>query len=391
MRARTFASLREGETATWKHVVTAADVDGFAALSGDDNPLHVDDRFARRHGFRGRVVHGMLVGAFLSRMVGTVLPGPGVVWMSQSIRFAQPVYVGDEIAITVTVKHKAEAARTVVLDTVVRNQRGETVLNGEARMMMLQVSEAPPWTEQVIVVTGAGRGIGAAVARALGARGARVVVNYRSDAGAAEAVAAEVAAAGGEGLPVAADVSTPDGAQRLADAALERYGRVDALVNSATPPIERKPLLEQDWDEVDRYWNTYVQAAFTLTRAIVPGMRERGYGRIVHLLTSAMWGKPPVNNAGYVAAKSGLWGLAKASAVELGPLGITVNAVSPSAVMTDQWEGTTDAHRRALALSLPAQRLADPEEVAGTVLFLLGPDGAYLTGANLPVAGGEVM
>jgi 3-oxoacyl-[acyl-carrier protein] reductase len=391
MSARTFASLREGETTTWEHLVTTADVDAFVALSGDDNPLHVDDRFARRHGFRGRVVHGMLVGAFLSRVVGTALPGPGVVWMSQTIRFAQAVYIGDRIAVAVTIKHKAEAARTVVLDTVVRNGRGETVFNGEARMMMLQVSEAPPWTEQVVVVTGAGRGIGAAVARALGARGARVVVNYRSDGGAAEAVVADVAAAGGAALAVQADVSTPEGARGLADAALERFGRVDAVVNNATPPIERKPLLESTWEEVDRYWNTYVQAAFTLMQAVVPGMADRGYGRVVHVLSSAMWGKPPVNNAGYVAAKSGLWGLAKASAVELGPLGITVNAVSPSAVMTDQWQDASDNQRRALAMSVPVQRLADPEEVAGTVLFLLGPEGAYLTGANLPVSGGEVM
>ena len=104
-----------------------------------------------------------------------------------------------------------------------------------------------------------------------------------------------------------------------------------------------------------------------------------------------MWGVPPAGTAGYVAAKSGLWGLAKAAAAELAPHGITVNAVSPSAVMTDQWENTPENRRRGLALRIPAQRLASPEEVAETIVYLAGPGAGYVTGANFPVAGGEVM
>ncbi len=390
MPPRTFSSIAEGDSVTWSHEIGAADVDAFVALSGDDNPLHVDDDFARLHGFRGRVVHGMLVGAFLSRVVGTVLPGPGAVWLSQSIRFAQPVYVGDRVEVTVSVTHKAEALRTLVLDTTVRNQHGATVLSGEARMMMLPISQTPPWEELTAVVTGASRGIGAAVSRAIGERGGRVVVNYHASGEAADAVAADVRDAGGDAIAVQADVSTQEGAKALAQAAQDHYGRVDVLVNNATPPIDRKPMMDLGWEEVDRYWNTYVQSAFTLSQAVVPGMKDRGYGRIVHTLTSAMWGTPPPNTAGYVAAKCGLWGLAKAMAVELASFGITVNAVSPSAVMTDQWEDASDNRRRAMAMSIPAKRLAGPEEVAATVLFLIS-EGAYVTGANLPVAGGEVM
>ena len=257
--------------------------------------------------------------------------------------------------------------------------------------MMLPVDRTPAWNEYVAIVTGAGRGIGAAVARALGEQGARVVVNYRAGGDAAEHVVADVKAAGGDAIAVQADVAEGDAGATLVAAAEERWGRVDALVNNATPPIERKPFEELGWDEVDRYWQTYVRSAFTLTQAALPGMKERGFGRVVHLLTSAIWGKPPTHTAGYVAAKSGLWGLTKALAVELAPHGITVSALSPSVVMTDQWEESSERQRRALALGLPAQRLATPEEVAGTVTFLLGPEGAYLHGANVPVAGGEVM
>lgn len=391
MIGRAFAQITEGETARWTHEVTAEDVDGFVGVSGDTNPLHIDDGFARQQGFRGRVVHGMLLAAFLSRVVGTVLPGPGVVWLSQSIRFERAAYVGDQVEVCVSVRHKSPALRTLVLETRITNQRDDTLLSGEAKMMMLGRAEMVPWNEMVAVVTGASRGIGAAVARALGEKGARVVVNYHRSAETAEQVVSDITAAGGQALAAQADVAVEEEARGLGSAALEAFGRVDVVVNNATPAIERKPLEDLSWAEVDRYWQTYVQSAFTLAQRVIPGMKERGFGRFVHILTTAIWGTPPRQTTGYVAAKSGLWGLAKGMAIELAPAGITVNAVSPSAVMTDQWEGESDTRRRALALSVPVQRLASPEEVAATVLFLVGSEGAYVTGANLPVAGGEVM
>ena len=391
MNPRAFADLAEGEAARWSHQISAEDVDAFASVSGDVNPLHLDDDFAQRHGFRGRVVHGMLLGAFLSRVLGTILPGPGVLWLSQDTRFLAPAYVGDTIEIEVRITHFSPALRTIVLDTAVRNQRGETLMTGEAKTMMLAQPGAVPFEEMVAVVTGASRGIGAAVARGLGGRGAKVVVNYHANADAANEVVQAVGAAGGEAIAVQADVADEGAAALLCDAALEAYGRVDAIVNNATPPIERKPFEELTWAEADAYWRTYVQSSFLLAQRAVPGMRERGFGRIVNVLTSAAIGKPPPNVAGYVAAKSALWGLTRSLAVELAPAGITVNAVSPSAVLTDQWADEPERRRRALALSIPAQRLAGPDEVAGAVLFLLGPEGGYVTGANLPVAGGEVM
>jgi 3-oxoacyl-[acyl-carrier protein] reductase len=386
-----FGALREGDAVTVRHQVTRDEVDRFAALSGDINPLHLDDRFAARHGFRGRVAHGMLLGALLSGVLGTRLPGPGAVWLSQSVRFERAVHAGDEVEITVRVKHKGDALRTLVLDTTIVNQHGDRVFRGEARMMALEQAAAPPWGERVALVTGASRGIGAATVRALAGRGARVVVNYLENAGAAGDVVSSIGEAGGEAIAVQADVSTPDGARTLAAAAQDAYGRVDILVNSATPPIEGADLLETSWEDFDRFWRTYVQGAFTLAQGVVPGMRERGFGRIVHVLTTAIWGTPPPHQSGYVAAKSGLWGLAKSMALELAPHGITVNGVSPTAVMTEQWESMPETRRRARAMRVPAQRLADADEVAAAVLLLVGDDAGFVTGANLPVSGGEVM
>ena len=210
-------------------------------------------------------------------------------------------------------------------------------------------------------MTGGSRGIGAAVARALGARGGRVVINYRESADAAEQIAAAGARRGRPGDHRAGRRDEPG--RRAAGSPRRRStsaAAVDILVNNATPSIDRKPFEELSWDEVDRYWNTYVRSVFELSQHVLPGMKERGFGRIIHILTTAMWGTPPAGTAGYVAAKSGLWGLAKSMAVELAPHGVTVNAVSPSAVMTDQWADASDSRRRALTMSRAGQAARQP-------------------------------
>jgi acyl dehydratase len=134
MSAKSFAELKQGDTVRWRHEVTAEEVDAFARLSGDVNPLHLDDAFGQQHGFRGRVVHGALVNAFISRILGTELPGPGCLWLSQTTRFAHPVYIADPIEVVVRVVHKSESLRTLVLETTVENMRGETLLVGEAKV-----------------------------------------------------------------------------------------------------------------------------------------------------------------------------------------------------------------------------------------------------------------
>lgn len=135
-RAKPFAELQQGDTVRWRHAVTAEEVDSFARLCGDVNPLHLDDEFSRQLGFRGRVVHGALVSSFISRILGTELPGPGCLWLSQSLRFKQPVYVADPIEVVVRVVHKSESLRTLVLETTIQNLRGELLLVGEAKVSM---------------------------------------------------------------------------------------------------------------------------------------------------------------------------------------------------------------------------------------------------------------
>jgi 3-hydroxybutyryl-CoA dehydratase len=138
MSAKSFAELKPGDTVRWRHEVTAEEVDSFARLSGDVNPLHLDDAFSQQRGFQGRVVHGALVSAYISRILGTQLPGPGCLWLSQSTRFTRPVYIADPIEVVVRVVHKSESLGTLVLETTVENLQGETLLEGEAKVRALR-------------------------------------------------------------------------------------------------------------------------------------------------------------------------------------------------------------------------------------------------------------
>ena len=257
--------------------------------------------------------------------------------------------------------------------------------------MMLTTNENVPWEELTAVVTGGSRGIGAAAAEAMAAKGVAVVIGYLDRSAAADEVAGRIREVGGRAIAVQADLASAGGATALADAALAEYGRVDVIVNNASPPIVRKPVLELERADADAYWAVYVQATLELVQRCVPGMKEREFGRIVNILSSYHHGTPPSDLAAYVAAKGALWGLTRAMSVELAPFGSTVNALSPSPVMTEQWDSVPEARRRALALKAPLRRLATPEDVARGVLYLVGESGSFLTGIDVPITGGEVM
>jgi 3-hydroxybutyryl-CoA dehydratase len=124
--------LTVGATATLTQVITTDDIARFADVTGDTNPLHVEDEFARRHGFRGAIAHGMLVAGQISRALGTFLPGPGSIYLGQTLSFKAPVYAGDRITVTVTVVHVRPDKPIATLTTTCRNQHGELVIDGEA-------------------------------------------------------------------------------------------------------------------------------------------------------------------------------------------------------------------------------------------------------------------
>ncbi len=390
-----FESITVGDETRLRRRITAEDIDAFARVSGDDNPLHVDEAFAARTRFGRRVAHGMLSAAYISSIVGTRLPGPGALWFQQDFNFLVPVLVGDEVEFVVRIEHKSEATRTLVIGVTASNQHGTLVLKGHGRVMVLEEHrpETPASGEsRVALVTGASRGIGAAIALALGALGHRVIVNYRSSDDRAAAVAAAVQAAGGRALTFRADVSDDAAVATMVADATERFGApVEILVNNASGPTAQKPLLEMEWSDFSAHLDTQVRGAFNCIRAVGPGMAERGRGHIINIGSTHTWAVPPANLAGYVAAKAALSALTRAAAVELGPKGVRVNTVSPAMTETDLIADVPERMRKVFAMQTPLRRLALPDDVAAVVAMLVSRAGAYIHGAEIPVAGGGVM
>ncbi|WP_416673152.1 3-oxoacyl-[acyl-carrier-protein] reductase [Egbenema bharatensis] len=242
--------------------------------------------------------------------------------------------------------------------------------------------------DQVAVVTGASRGIGRSVALALAAEGAKVVVNYASSSEAAEAVAAEIAQMGSEAIVLQANVADAAQVDELFNAVMDKWGRVDVLVNNAG--IARDTLLLRmkldDWQAVI---DLNLTGVFLCTKVASKIMLKQRSGRIINL-TSVVGEMGNPGQANYSASKAGVIGFTKTVAKEVASRGITVNAVAPGFIQTDM---TSDLKAGEEILKLiPLSRYGQPEEVAGLVRFLAAdPAAAYITGQVINIDGGMVM
>ena len=250
------------------------------------------------------------------------------------------------------------------------------------------MTDSKPLAGRTAVVTGGTRGIGLAIARALAEDGASVVVSGR-DAGRLESAVKEVETLGASALGVAADQSKREDCDRLVDAAKDRFGRIDVLVNNAG--ITRDQLLvrmkDDDWDQV---LDTNLRGVFLMTRAVAKSMMRQKSGRIINIASTAgAMGNPGQVN--YSAAKAGVIGFTKAAARELAHWNILVNAVAPGLIETDMAAAIPAEARKALLQQVPLKRVGAAREVAEMVRFLAGDGAAYVTGQTIHVNGGLYM
>ena len=250
------------------------------------------------------------------------------------------------------------------------------------------------WDDQVAVVTGGARGLGRATASLLAERGAAVCVNYASHSEAAQALVADIKAAGGRAIAVKADVADAAGVEAMVTRTQAELGPITILVNNAG--ISWQGTLDSyDRNEVARMRAVNVEGVIHATRAVMGGMRARRYGRIVNISSIAGIGTALSGNAFYGATKAEVITLTRRFALELGSHGITVNAVAPGFVRTDltqrgrgagDWQGTEERFAERAMMG----RIGEPEDIANAVVFLASPRSGWITAQVLTVDGGRM-
>ncbi|MCF3630714.1 SDR family oxidoreductase [Thalassospiraceae bacterium LMO-SO8] len=410
--------LAPGYTAELNHQVTQADVDAFAALTGDFNPIHLDPEFARATSFGKPIVHGMLTSAFISTMVGMLLPGKGALWTSQTLNFVRPAFVGDTITVRSEVTQVSPATRTLVAKVTITNQNGAIVVTGDSTVRLLGEAEgetAPPKSAagkpasaiaprpdlagkaketagSVVLVTGGSRGIGAATALALAADGHAVAVNFLRDAEAADGVARQITAAGGRAVTVGADVSNMAAVDALFTEIEATLGAVTGIVHCAAPEPVPQPFGDVGWDDFEKQFRVQVGGAHHCAKRAIPGMAASGLGGALVFLGSIYGDSaPPPQQSAYVAAKAGLAGLTRSLASEFGPQGVRVNLVAPGMTNTQMIANLPDKAKMLAKMNTPLRRLAEPEDIARVIAFLIGDGGRHITGETIHVSGGVTM
>ena len=245
--------------------------------------------------------------------------------------------------------------------------------------------------DRVVVVTGAAKGIGLRVGRAFGREGARVAA-LDVDAAGIGGLVSELAAGGRDALALKTDVTAPSDVRRAVDAVLERWGRIDVLVNNAGGFSVLRRTEEIPDDEWEAVFRLNVTSAFLCVKAVLPAMKRQRSGAIVNLSSIVGRAGAVTVTSHYAAAKAAILGFTRHLAREVARDGIRVNAIAPGTVATERFRALrSEEETRRLADSVPVGRVAEPEEIADVVLFLASDASTYITGATLDVNGGLVM
>ena len=251
----------------------------------------------------------------------------------------------------------------------------------------------PDLAGKAVLVTGASTGIGAALARAFAAQGARVGLHYNASEAAAKAVAYEIGEAGGEAVPIRADVSTGDGARAAVDAAFAAFGRLDGLINNAGGMVRRVPYVEVTEADYDEIMDLNARSVVVASRAAIPHLKAAGGGFIINTTSVAARNGASGGAGLYGSSKAFVHNVTRGMAKELIPFGIRVNAVAPGVITTPFHERySTAAQLQAQLATIPQGRLGSAEDCVGAYLFLasamLSP---YIVGQVIEVNGGQLM
>ena len=244
--------------------------------------------------------------------------------------------------------------------------------------------------DKVALITGASKGIGAASAKALAHHGAVVVINYIKSKDKAEELLNEIKKAGGKGMVFQTDVRDQGAVDAMVDSTFKEFGKIDILVNNANINFPIRPFIELSWDQIEAKIMGEMKALYTCSQAVLKDMMNRKSGKLI-FVSSSLSRFPGYGFSAHAAAKSAMDSIAKVMAMELGPMGITVNVVGPGLTLTDATAGQPKEVHEQVAAITPLRRLGMPDDIAGVILFLGSSLSDYLNGEYIPVTGGSFM
>ncbi len=243
-------------------------------------------------------------------------------------------------------------------------------------------------TGKVVIVTGAGRGIGAAIARVAAREGATVAINYAHSSERAAALAHEIQTAHGNAATFEADVRNPEAMESMVKAVMEQYGRIDGIVNNAIGGKQHGSFDDATLEDYSNAFDFGCAAIVNSVRSLRPIMKSQGGGRIINIVTE-LWNMAPGGWSVYMAGKGAMVGISRSLAVELGPDNITVNMVAPGWMVDDKVDPTSE-DSKGFAKGIPLRRHGSAEEIGNACAFLLSDLASYITGAYIPVTGGRI-
>ncbi|OFX38228.1 MAG: hypothetical protein A2X08_09175 [Bacteroidetes bacterium GWA2_32_17] len=392
-----YNDIKIGDKEKLNHIITIEDIEKFVELTGDDNKLHVDEKYASKTNFKKPVVHGMLGASFISTIIGTKLPGDGALWFSQSLEFLLPVRVGDTLTIYAEVIKKNDKEKIVELKTNIYNQNKQIVTSGFAKVKVIEpevlVSEKTENIEikdKVALIIGGTGGIGRATCIQLAKDGFNIIIHYNKNKALANEIKAEVEKLNKKATTIKADILNDLEIKEMVTKGLRTFEQINVVVNCAATTIANIKIQDLLWLDFLKQLELNIKSTFSIVKEVLPVMLKNGYGKIINIGSYSV-DKPNTEWTSYITAKSALVGLTKSLAVELAPKGVRVNLVTPSLVNTELTADIPEKMKLLTAVQTPLRRLALTSDVAGVISFLASEKSDFITGENIRVNGGQIM
>jgi 3-oxoacyl-[acyl-carrier protein] reductase len=371
----------------------------FADYSGDVNPMHFDDAYARARGLKARAAHGLSYASFVSTLIGMHVPGPGALWSHQTMRFVAPAYVGDTVVLRGEVTRVSSGNRSVDIAINAVTADGTLLMQGDVGVLMPKnKAESTARTAQthsptisgegpVAFIFGATGAVGSATAALLSRQGYRIGLFGRRGQR-LEQLATKLVS---PSATFVCDVAQQESVALAVLAAIGVLGGPDAVVHAISAPLGARPILELTADDFCSHGAVQLGGLINIGSACLPEMVRRGGGSLTFVGTLATHGAPPSGLAAYTAAKAAAASYIRSVAQELGPQGIRANIVSPDLLETDLTNHIADRSRKLAAARSPLRRLANVEEVAEVIGFVAGIRASYVSGQDMSVDGGTGM